>query len=382
MRTRRILQSVTACFGALLIGVCAPTLSIAAVSNQAPGISDRLPQIHDLGTLGGATSSAVAMNEWGDIAGNSKVADGTTHAFFFNRTTHKMRDLGVGTAVDINNLGQVVGNDAGRIFLWGRHAGRRDLGSLGGASAHATDLNDRDQIVGAIDANAFRWDPRQGLRDLGAGIATTINSRGQVAGLGDGQTGFFWDPRSGRQPITVNSDGLSEPITEIIGINDRGQVAGTAGQAFIWSKRDGGEPLDNLNPLSSQAYAINNHGQVVGHFLDSWLDEDFAFSWTEQTGMVAISEGLDVGATDVSDSGYVAGFAFTQARPDRRDAFRWTSSTGRQILAGLGGRLTTAVDVNNRGWVAGTADNIDGNAHAVAWYGSRRADWDHRIGSG
>src|SRR5262249_30943758 len=69
--------------------------------------------VTDLGTLGGPTSTATAINNSGQVAGSADLANGLTHAFLF--TAGKMTDLGglpgynFTTATAINDSGQVIG---------------------------------------------------------------------------------------------------------------------------------------------------------------------------------------------------------------------------------------------------------------------------------
>src|SRR4051812_30493888 len=69
--------------------------------------------IVDLGTLGGGSSSALALNDQGQVVGSSQRADSTTHAFVWQDGT--MRDLGTlggknSHAYGISNQGVVVGS--------------------------------------------------------------------------------------------------------------------------------------------------------------------------------------------------------------------------------------------------------------------------------
>jgi probable HAF family extracellular repeat protein len=110
----------------------------------------------DLGTLGGSESSATAINEAGQIVGDSAVAgDATRHAFL--HTPGAMIDLGTlggagSVAFAINSAGQVVGGAdtaAGErhAFLWSGSA-MTDLGTLGGKRSSAAAINSAGVIVG------------------------------------------------------------------------------------------------------------------------------------------------------------------------------------------------------------------------------------------
>jgi probable HAF family extracellular repeat protein len=368
-----LFRAVAVGLGALAIAVSAPAAVVAAPTTFT---------IRDLGTLGGTTSEAVAINDRGQVAGSSTTADGSSHAFVWT-LAQGMRDLGAGTAVDINVQGQVAGNDAGTVFLWSPRTGRLNLGTLGGISATVTDLNDRGQLVGSIDvaegefvvSHAFRWDPRTGLRDLGAGIATVVNESGQVAGTSD-FTAFFWDPRTGRQPIAGDfGDGQTTFVVAITGINNRGQVIGTSTQAFVWSKTAGALSLDTLDALSSDALDINERGVVVGRVQVPLEDVDHAYRWTRSTGMVDLTAGEDfafsASSTAVNNAGDVVGWTMTFNGPGNGQAFIWTETTGLVYLGTLGGDFSAAVDVNESDWVAGNSTTSAGAQHAVVWIPSR-----------
>jgi probable HAF family extracellular repeat protein len=113
-------------------------------------------------------------------------------------------------ALDINNLGQVVGNSdlqgdtTFHAFLWTRKTGMRDLGTLSGDVASLSiSINDAGAVVGAsLDANfnprAFLWEEgvMTDLNTLIAGDSSlylltgcSINSRGEITGLGLTSTG-------------------------------------------------------------------------------------------------------------------------------------------------------------------------------------------------
>jgi probable HAF family extracellular repeat protein len=109
-------------------------------------------KITSLGTLGGANSSATAINDLGQVVGTSDTKTSTGHAFFWD-STHGMQDLSTpGEPLGINGAGQIVGSGAGHAFLW-QNGVTQDLNSLipagsGWGLASATAINGSGQIVG------------------------------------------------------------------------------------------------------------------------------------------------------------------------------------------------------------------------------------------
>ena len=149
--------------------------------------------IADLGTLGGSSSHAYGINNLGQIIGVAQDSSATNHAFLWEEGD--MTDLGVGTAIDINELGQVVGS-SGTAFLWVNDI-RTDLGTLGGSRSDVRAINDLGQIVGrSYDSSevwhAYLWE-NESMSDLNDLIdndewilteATDINNTGKICGYG------------------------------------------------------------------------------------------------------------------------------------------------------------------------------------------------------
>jgi probable HAF family extracellular repeat protein len=216
--------------------------------------------MHDLGTLGGPDSLGLYMNARGQVAGQSytnAVANQDsgipTEDPFLWQDGH-MQDLGTlggdnGIPFALNDFGQVAGqsalagDQALHPFLWSRGS-LRDLGTLGGHYAGANYVNDQGTVVGwstpAGDAvvHPFSW--KDGvMTDLGTvpgasdpcWAAWDINYVGQVVGNGgmcsNNLYGVLWQHGTAAD---VNS--LVAPsalhVYETQNINDWGVISGYA----------------------------------------------------------------------------------------------------------------------------------------------------------
>ena len=231
--------------------------------------------IIDLGTLdGGNQSGAFAINDRGQVAGFSTNAVPDPFSFLY-------------LALGSSNPTQT------RAFLWDKHSGMQDLGTLGGDDAFGTFLNRHGQVAGTSYTNStpnastglptvdpFLWDGSTML-DLGTlggtnGSPTALNNRGQVIGSSNlmGDPGcpnscqthpFLWDQGNlidlytntvGGNPITANA------------INDAGEILGAAAfpaqphDAYLW-KHGVATDLGHLNgDCFSEAWAMNSTGQI------------------------------------------------------------------------------------------------------------------------
>jgi probable HAF family extracellular repeat protein len=208
--------------------------------------------IHKLPTFGGDPDGvAQQINDNGAVVGGSGTCATFNTNFLYNLVpVHallwekgKVTDLGNlggktgqaggNIAYDINNQGEVVGNSdlkgdkTFHAFLWTRKTGMQDLGTLSGdVASFSISINDAGSAVGgSLDAKfnprAFLWE-KGVMTDLNTRIAghsplylltgCSINSRGEITGLGMTSTGeihtYLATPKQG----VASSDSTSQAV--------------------------------------------------------------------------------------------------------------------------------------------------------------------------
>jgi probable HAF family extracellular repeat protein len=167
--------------------------AVAGVSNVSVGTAHAAywpaggSAVRDLGTLGGAASTPVALNDAGQVAGNAEPVDGPQHAFTWSEAAG-LRDLGTlggpaSTANGLNASGWVVGtadtaDGATVAFLW-RDGAMDPLGTLGGRTSAASAINAAGLVGGNAETaggvqHAFVWSAAMGLVDLNDRVAGSV----------------------------------------------------------------------------------------------------------------------------------------------------------------------------------------------------------------
>jgi len=304
----------------------------------------------DLGTLGGPNSSVTwnVKNTQGIIVGISQTADpeplgeSWSSAFFYStpnnvgyinlgfaweQTLNQMRGLpnfpggNNGFATGANNLRQAVGwaeNDVHdptcvspqvlqfRPAMWslGPPDQIQELPLISGdTSGAATAINDNGQIVGI-----------SGICDQAVGRHTAKHAvlweNGAVTDIYPDAPAPWWNT-----PTAINQRG------DIVGFaGDPAFVEGDILHAFKWTKEDGIhqlKPLKHRTPehVDSEAYGINEAGQVVGVSCDADQVDCRAVIWDRSSNATDLNDfkggysGVLAIAKDINNNGEIAGRA-------------------------------------------------------------------------
>jgi probable HAF family extracellular repeat protein len=385
-------------------------------------ISAGLYAITDLGTFGGPSSAAYGINDLGQIVGTADLTNVSPvweHAFLY--TNGVLTDLGVlgnyvtglgtysmSTALGLNNAGQIVGKSYtsfGRYHAFLYDQGQMtDLGVLAGNDqSQARSINDSGQIVGATEPSgpihAFLYDAGT-MTDLGTlggteSSAYGINNHGQIAGDSQTNTSGLSDTAFIYSNGTMSATGKlnNQAAIQAFAINDNGQITGYAGfvstgspgstvmHGFLYSGGvmtdlgNLGGPLTNLVPA-----AINNQAQIVGNIsgysttahaflysssslslLDNLIDPHSGWSLTRATG---INNNGQIVGSGQNPSFKTHAFLLTP-RPSLQN-FRLTGGHAQFALSGMTGvtyRVEYALSLPATNWL--TLTNLAFSASPV-----------------
>lgn len=256
--------------------------------------------------------------------------------------TYAVQDLGVGTARNINNSGQVIINGGAGATFWSESAGFVPL-----PMTYAWGLNDNGKVVGETAGAGVLWNFASSSTQLFSNqLLYAINNQGQMAGMSIEQS--HW-----KESFFRNSDGAISYLGNrfVQDINNLGEVAGDG----IWTIKTGWSTLPGI------AYSINESGQVAGKY----SSQERALLWSQSTGTTdigALFSGADRSyATGINDFGQVVGYWNDVTTASH--AFFWSTSTGVVDLSPLAeDGYSRAFAINNLGQIIG-----ESNGHAVLW---------------
>jgi len=269
---------------------------------------------------------------------------------------------------------------ASQVWAGGREASFRGLGDLPGGSfrSGASGVSgDGPTVCGSgIDETgdrATRWTIAEGMVPIGfershRANATSLDGSVIVGVTWHGQNsqniGFVWTLDGGT--LEIGPEGVVPS-----GISGDGRVVvggGPGNGGFRWTRADGLRPLPCTNACTARD-ASRDGSVIVGNHLRGG-GGNFAFLWTEWTGIVELGEGY---ARAVSCDGSVV----VGERPsvDGTEAFRWSEDGGMTGLGFLPGSVdvSRATDVSCEGLVVvGFAQGEGGQAFVWDPYNGMR----------
>ena len=226
-----------------------------------------------------------------------------------------------------------------------------------------------------------------------------LNDRGQIAAvdLGVGKP-FLLKERKVVFLLGPGDHGVANAL------NDRGQAVGwhervsrSEQAAFLW--RDGKLTQLEFSPVNNDAFGVNNVGQVVGASSDEYdlddegtaprcasevvyggrLNRPRAWLWEKGKFIEIGSLGGEVSAAcGINDRGQVVGWSTTAQ--GRVHAFLWRKGRMTDLGTLPGGKTSSAQAVNDRGQVVGSADTAAKDEfgtpieHAFLWQNGRLRD--------
>ena len=309
----------------------------------------------------------------------------------------------------INSTGKVAGfeeDSNGNPTAWWLNCGTfTGLGTLGGSYAEAHGINDTNRVVGwAQNASgkrrAFTYSGGT-MTDLGVISARTdseaqaVNSSSEVVGTvynfgspPSQRLGFIYLP-VGAYSLSagMNSLGtLGGVQSQAFDINDSGQVVGGSHNAsgnwrpFRWQNGT----MTNLGTLGGEtvnsdhrAEAINSAGIVCGRSYTSGGAKR-AFVWGgSMTDLGVLTGGTESWAFGINDNDVVVGTS--NITGGAYNAFIWDGANGMRNLnslipGGSGWTLTRATDINNDGTIVGWGTNGSGNVRSFLLTPTCKAD--------
>lgn len=299
---------------------------------------------------------------------------------------YNIYNLGVAPGYDgsygdyINNLGiatclSASASDCGGLFIWSKSGGMVDLSGQGIYGR----INDSGQMTG-YDYNV----PINGTMDWF--IREADGSKTYFA-TSDPVLGFYYINNSGQtvggvdfdSPVLMNSNGTFTPINvpqskicNFYGLNDVGQVVIETysrpvlrSHYWVWGRDIGLTELQTPDNSSSLLIRdINNSGYVVGFaYTDAGMR---AFKWNLDGSVVSLGQGYAYG---INDLGQIVG-----ATPDKKPIMWDVDGTIKELSMPDGADHAIASQINNLGQIVGTkyvsvdvGDHIWHRPLAVMW---------------
>lgn len=277
--------------------------------------------IQDLGTFGGNSSFASAINNHGVVVGTAYDENNDINAFIYDGDLKRI-DPQARQAFGINDNGTVVGSVTLGAFSYS--STNNNFSLLGNQTDSAYDINNNETIVGYVRSStnyAFSY------------------TDGNLTNLGI-------------LPGSYTSGAY--------GINDNGVIVGNSStKAFVYQDNQ----LTSLEPTLgdfSFALDINNNDIITGYYRNSDnLYDSFFVKDGELLSFVDFN-GYNTFSQAINDNGLSVGRYTTGNLPD--DSFAYLADldgsifdlNDLDILNNTFDQLTVARDINNRGQIVGS----------------------------
>ena len=289
--------------------------------------------IENLGSLGGY-SRAFGINDEGEVIGESEVAPGDVRGFIFSGGgIHALNSAGGNyeSARAISNSSIVAGISISRTVratMWLANTPSPLAGfDDDNLSSSANGISDLGIVVGSSQhpdggTRPVMWQDETmielPLGTASGGVAISIGDGGHIVGWADGRPAlwlgsgiFFLDTLSGASGGVANSVSATG---EIVGWSNPFISDFSTNHATLWTSNSVID-LDTLGGTSSNAWAINSAGWIVGESLIPSDSESHAVLWRngDTLDLSTLPEVTEAGwavlgqATAVNDFGQIVG---------------------------------------------------------------------------
>lgn len=305
--------------------LAAALIAAATLAAQAAPREWTVVQLADVGAWG---SWARGINNRGEVAGTTSVADTRPHPAAWNRdgvaTDLASGSPEQGVANTINDAGTVAGNLASQVFTW-KDGVATPLPIVG----EPLDINKSGAVVGYFYPS------------------------GQIA-MGP-QRGFYY-----KDGVVHDIGSLGNNIVFAAGVNDKGVVVGFANLPFssdyrgiIWQHGVGLKQLGTLGGRNSHAGDVTNRGVILGS-ADDANGINHMVTWDLNGGLLH-DYGPRLGGAAINDRGAIVGVQLDTGRPFLLEDGVYTWLLDLPAMRAQGWVSFSPMDMNDHGWIVGIA---------------------------